>query len=145
MLLLDNEVISPVGGQVDMTDQYNTDLGDNEKEYQDWVKSQGREKDTFDYDLRGWYAKNGPQELSDAHLTDEFKKPNHPTFSDQSKYSFLDESNPTGNVGGHWSELPENKYSFRPGPSNVQNLSSEELQAYFRTVESGNVLLPYSP
>jgi len=28
-----------------------------------------------------------PWSPDDAHLTDEFKKPNHPTFSDQSRYS----------------------------------------------------------
>ena len=41
-----------------------------------------------DYDLRGYYNKYGSlvPTASNLHLTDEFKKPNHPTFSNQSMY-----------------------------------------------------------
>lgn len=41
-----------------------------------------------DYDYRGFYQKYGnltPQ-ATNGHLTDEFKLPNHPTFSIESKY-----------------------------------------------------------
>lgn len=41
-----------------------------------------------DYDYRGFYKKYGnltPQ-ATNGHLTDEFKLPNHPTFSIESKY-----------------------------------------------------------
>lgn len=42
----------------------------------------------YDYDYRGFYKKYGnltPQ-ATNGHLTDEFKLPNHPTFSTESKY-----------------------------------------------------------
>ena len=42
----------------------------------------------IDYDYRGFYQKYGnltPQ-ATNGHLTDEFKLPNHPTFSIESKY-----------------------------------------------------------
>ena len=42
----------------------------------------------WDYDLRGFWKKYGnlqPQ-ATNGHLTDEFKKPNHETFSNQSKF-----------------------------------------------------------
>ena len=42
----------------------------------------------IDYDYRGFYKKYGnlnPQ-ATNGHLTDEFKLPNHPTFSVESKY-----------------------------------------------------------
>ena len=41
-----------------------------------------------DYDYRGFYQKYGdltPQ-ATNGHLTDEFKLPNHPTFSIESRY-----------------------------------------------------------
>lgn len=50
-----------------------------------------------DYDLQGYYNKYGPVKVgANTHLTDEFKLPNHPTFSDQSKYYTK------GSVAGHW-------------------------------------------
>lgn len=53
-----------------------------------------------DYDLRGFYKKNPTWSLDDpeAHMTDEFKLPNHPTFSNESKYYNED----TAPYGGHW-------------------------------------------
>lgn len=42
----------------------------------------------IDYDYRGFYKKYGnlsPQ-ATNGHLTDEFKLPNHPTFSNESKF-----------------------------------------------------------
>jgi hypothetical protein len=53
-----------------------------------------------DYDLKGFYRKNPTWSPDDpeAHMTDEFKLPNHPTFSNESKYY-----NPqTAPYGGHW-------------------------------------------
>lgn len=40
-----------------------------------------------DYDYRGYFAKYGPVQLGEGqHLTDEFKMPSHPTFSNESQY-----------------------------------------------------------
>lgn len=90
--------------------------------------------DTYDYDLRGWYQQNGAQDLTGAHLTDEFKKPNHPTFSDQSQYSGVG-----GMQGGQWAQQPNGSYSFTPGSTNVYSVP--ELQDYFKKVEPGNQLV----
>jgi hypothetical protein len=49
-----------------------------------------------DYDLRGAF-KAGVKPGADTHWPDTFKKPNHPTFSDESIYSSL-----TGTKPGHW-------------------------------------------
>jgi len=50
-----------------------------------------------DYDLRGLYNRDGPVAYATGqHMTDAFKKPNHPTFSTESKYA--DAQNP----GGTW-------------------------------------------
>lgn len=52
-----------------------------------------------DYDLKGYYDKYGPSSIKgEAHLTDEFKLPNHPTFSTESKYF----NDATRMQGGEW-------------------------------------------
>lgn len=53
-----------------------------------------------DYDLRGFYNKYPEFRVNKPgqHMTDEFKLPNHPTFSDQSRYA--DPRHP----GGHWNK-----------------------------------------
>ena len=129
----------------DYTQRYNTVLSpQQEQAYQNWITQQtvsailrGQNRnyanDTYDYDLRGWFNKNGPQDLTGAHLTDQFKKPNHPTFSDQSQYSGVD-----GMQGGKWNQQPDGSYSFTPGSTNVY--SAPELQDYFKQVEPGNTL-----
>jgi hypothetical protein len=57
--------------------------------------------DLYDYDLRGLW-KSGGGFGADAHATDQFKKPNHPTFSIESQYNGV--PRPDGGVfqGGHW-------------------------------------------
>ena len=112
---------------------------DKRKEFTDWLKEPtqktGRDvsKDLYDYDLAGWYGKNGPQDLTGAHLTDEYKKPNHPTFSNQSVYNGVD-----GYQGGNWDTQPDGTYAFTPGGTNV--FSMDELQNYFSKVEPNNQL-----
>lgn len=53
-----------------------------------------------DYDLRGFYKQNPGFSVSDPtqHMTDEFKLPNHPTFSNESRYY----TPATARMGGHW-------------------------------------------
>jgi len=116
---------------------YNTTLNDEqEKQFQDWVKLQSIlknrdiSKDLNDYDLRGFYLNN--QVFSgNGHGSDMFKKPNHPTFSDQSQYNGVD-----GNIGGHWSE-DNNNIKFKPSQTNLENNNIEFLKRYFKLVEPG--------
>ena len=68
-------------------DDYNTDLGADEPNFQKW-KAQVAPNDTgADYDLRGAYKAGAGKDPTSGHMTDQFKKPNHPTFSDQSQYA----------------------------------------------------------
>lgn len=69
----------------DASNGYNTELtAGAEAGYQNWP---GQKGDTGgDYDLRGAYAAGYDRDGS-GHLPDTFKKPNHETFSDESKYS----------------------------------------------------------
>lgn len=60
-------------------------------------------------------------------MTDEFKKPNHPTFSNESIYNGVD-----GKYGGVWGEN-----SFTPSQWNLQNMPAAQMQQYFAENESG--------
>lgn len=117
----------------DFTDHYNTQLTpEEEREFQAWAKAEGRERDVFNYDLRGaWKELKSGTMSEDArgHLGDKYKKPNHPTFSDQSIYCTEE------NRGGHWS-VENGQDVFVPG----RELSAAEanyLQQYFAEREPG--------
>jgi hypothetical protein len=123
------------GGAVDpndMTNQYNTQLSPaDEAKFQAWAKANPRMGNTYDYDSRGFW-KSGAQQDVRGHGGDEYKKPNHPTFSDQSRYSTAQ------NPGGHWDPIPGSKnggYNFYASPANTQYQSPEDLQRYFQKEE----------
>ena len=81
-----------------------------------------------DYDYAGYEKKYGPPDMSGGkHLTDEFKLPNHITFSDESVYS-----GKNGEQGGRWRKLEGDHWEFTPGPSNLKHHSVKELQEYFK-------------
>lgn len=74
---------------------YNTNLSSRtERKYQDWKNQTAPDDSGEDYDYRGAYLA-GEHPGEDGHMTDHFKKPNHPTFSDESQYGQF--GNP-----GHW-------------------------------------------
>ena len=67
--------------------QYNTRLPEKEEiEFLQWARKNNLLKDLYDYDLRGaWKAGETPDK--NGHLPDKWKKPNHPTFSNESIYA----------------------------------------------------------
>ena len=126
----------------DMSDRYNTQLPpDQERAYQQWVAQQstlsGRDmsKDTYNYDLRGLFAGGGGVDER-GHSTDRFKKPNHPTFSDQSQYHGVE-----GSAGGNWVELDGGGVGFVPGPTNLQYYSPNDLRRELDRAGDSNVVL----
>lgn len=74
-------------------------------------------EDSKDYDMRGWLQANpnADPNASGVHYPDTFKKPNHPTFSDQSMYHSPDTQ------GGKWTTDDQGKDVFTPGPQNLKN------------------------
>ncbi len=89
-------------------ENYNTQLNPKEEAvYQEWAFTNNREKDTQDYDMRGAW-KQGIQQSKDNHFPDTFKKPNHPTFSDQSVYHGTYRPNKEKFIGGNWSKWDSN-------------------------------------
>ena len=114
----------------DFSNKYNTILdGEDEEGFKAWLEryseQEGRDLsgDLFDYDLRGLYKESYGMLPEPGHGTDRYKKPNHPTFSNESIYEGVD-----GYAGGVW----ENG-KFTVGESNMY--TPEELNEYFKNAE----------
>ena len=129
---------------LDFTGRYNTPLNSKErKEFQKWAADQseklGRDvlRDLYDYDLQGAW-KDGFARSDNGHLPDTYKKPNHPTFSDQSKYDGAE-----GIKGGTWGTDEQGRDTFTPGEGALWD--RQRLQEYFQKVEPGAVLLDATP
>lgn len=125
----------------DLSHQYNTQLSpQEEQQFAAWVgqnttKERDPSRDLYDYDLKGWWKNNPGEALTEGHLSDQFKKPNHPTFSTESQYHGRD-----GRQGGAWLQHEDKSWSFRPGATNLQYYGPQGLQEYFSRVEPGNRL-----
>lgn len=117
---------------VDYTEKYNTKLSPQEEAaYQQWATENNRSKDDYDYDMRGaWKA--GIASDPRGHFPDTYKKPNHPTFSDQSQYNGVD-----GYVGGHWSEDGK---EYVPSHTNIEMYGQPGLERYFKEREPNTKL-----
>ena len=119
----------------DFTDQYNTVLSpEQEQAYQQWLMVQSQQngrdmsQDNYDYDMRGAFL-NGATQAGNMHWPDTFKKPNHPSFSDQSKYSGVN-----GMTGGTWMQTPTG-WVFTPGVTTLQMFSPDALRQYFQRAD----------
>jgi len=120
----------------DFTNKYNTVLSPlEEMEFLDWAKNQQRnvKGDLYDYDMRGAY-KAGATAEGNGHFPDTYKKPNHPTFSDESIYHGKD-----GYYGGKWS-TENGRDVFDAGPANMIFMGPKQLEEYFKTVEPKGLL-----
>ena len=127
-------------------ENFNTKLSkDEEIQFLLWADSSSRNlgrnilMDEGDYDIRGFW-KNNPKVLTDPseHGPDTYKKPSHPTFSDESIYNGA--KNPNGGVytGGHW--LSDGSYI--PSPTMLRTTHSKEwLEWYMKKYEPNTKLL----
>jgi len=135
--LLAGGQMQPVQDVPDFTQEYNTVLTAEENvQFQNWLEQQSQKEgrniaaDLKDYDLRGaWKAQ--AEQASNGHLPDTYKKPNHPTFSQESIYNTTVES------GGTWQNVPPyaNKTVFNAAPSNVKTYGTQGLKNYFQKAE----------
>lgn len=118
--------------------KYETQLTPAEQPGFDAWKAKNAPNDSGeDYDLRGLF-KSGQGTDARGHATDQFKKPNHPTFSTQSQYSGKD-----GNTGGQWIER-DGKTFFTPSQTNLKTRSFAELQQYFKENEPDATLVQFT-
>lgn len=100
---------------------YETKLSDKEEEkFQKWIEGRTNAAggqlvdDLPDYDVRGWW-KSGAATAENGHGSDKWKKPSHPTFSDESIYHGVG-----GHEGGSWKK-DDGKWTFTPGKTNIEN------------------------
>ena len=109
----------------DMTEQYNTELTpEDEARFQ--VAAKNRMRDLDDYDLRGAFKAGVMPGKPGQHGIDKYKKPNHPTFSNESQYD-------TSGSGGRWGREGD-RDTFTPGPA---NRPLQQLRRYFEDREPG--------
>lgn len=118
-----------------MTDVYDTPLTSAQE--QDYQSKYGADA-SRDYDMRGYYSDNAAAapNAEGQHYPDTYKKPWHPTFSDESMYSGV-----AGNQGGTWGQDAAGKDTFTPGPTNVQLHGLLGLIDYFDKSEPDATLL----
>jgi hypothetical protein len=91
----------PLSAAVDAADNLTTLSPSEERRYQTWKATlPERLQYEGDYDLRGFWKKNPTFSVDnpEQHMTDEFKLPNHKTFSNESRYY----NEKTKHLGGHW-------------------------------------------
>ena len=89
-----------------------------------------------DYDYSGYVAKYGvPDQSKGQHLTDEFKLPEHITFSTGSVYSQPDIQ------GGQWQSGGTDRWQFSPSEQNLRNTPAGALGDYFRNYENKNTFV----
>ena len=77
-----------------------------ESQFQKWKSVNAPQDSGKDYDLRGAFLADVKPDPVRHHMTDEYKMPNHPTFSIGSKYSTPQQ------MGGEWSTTPQGKDTY---------------------------------
>lgn len=93
-------------------------------------------KDNPDYDYASYVSKYGiPDQSKGQHLTDEFKLPEHITFSTGSVYSQPDIQ------GGKWQSGGTDRWLFSPSEQNLRNTPAGALGDYFRNYENKNTFV----
>jgi hypothetical protein len=114
-------------------DRFNTALNEEElSQFNDWVAKESERRgrnilmDRGAYDVQGFWKSGDYKKMDqDNHGTDTWKKPNHPTFSNQSKYHGID-----GFYGGNWNPdggyQPSKQTASLYGPSYYAKMFAEE-------------------
>ena len=126
--------------QPDYTEKYNTPIPQakqaafNQYVQQEIAKPNGKNplNDRWDYDVQGDWLAGAARDPATGHGADTWKKPNHPTFSDQSQYHGVD-----GYVGGSWTDN-----GYVPSVTNLQMHGPAGLAQYFKNREPDVPLLP---
>jgi hypothetical protein len=71
-----------------LREQFETKLNpEEETKFQEWKKKYAPKDSGQDYDLRGAFKEGITPDEKTKHFPDTYKKPNHPTFSNESKYA----------------------------------------------------------
>lgn len=146
--------------QLDFSNSFNTQLSPAQEQlFSRMAEKFPQLQGSHDYDMRGWWlsqlnsgAKGKAFDViqsalpkNGGHYTDQFKKPNHPTFSTGSQYHGV-----AGHVGGQWSQAEDGSWDFHPSRTNLEMHGPAGLQEYWDRVEPTNRIhipssIPSSP
>ena len=130
-------------------ENYNTRLGPEEEVlFSRWVSDQSKKRgrdmarDLVNYDLRGYWSKFADKDTGEGHLPDTFKKPNHPSFSEESIYHGTGDPFGGNFLGGRWVGDDRNGWSFQPTNRMLATTHTPgELRQYFADNEPEVMLL----
>ena len=125
-----------------MTGQYNTALPEDKRyEFLEWVRHEinhGQPNPLnflYNFDVQGyWISGDWERQKLDDRRSDKWKKPNHPTFSNESIYHGVDDF-----LGGEWGR-DEDKITFSPSETNIKFHGENGLYQYFRRNEPGVII-----
>jgi len=130
------------------SDNFNTKLDtNNELRFQNWIK-EGQAKYNVDlsrdletYDLRGFWKNGGFKDEAfrsrKGHAPDTYKKPNHPTFSNESIYHNTPSDKGGMWMGGEWGR-EGNQDAFTPSTNMLQTTHPINfLTNFFAKYEKG--------
>ncbi len=94
---------------------YDTKLNSKEEsQFQTWKSKYAPNDSGFDYDLRGAFKANLTPDPETGHWPDTYKKPNHPTFSNESQYA----TGENAKLAGHWAGPEHNQFIFPMSQNN---------------------------
>lgn len=108
---------------------------EEERQFLIWKAQNAPNDSGEDYDLRGAFKASLQPDAITGHWTDRFKKPNHPTFSNQSQYA---------NFGfpGSWQGeefIPNPRYNLNPPEISLQRPSFPSINFPLQTPTPPNV------
>jgi hypothetical protein len=134
-------------------DNFNTQLSPQEEQaYQGWLVKQGMQlgrdlrHEADDYDMRGLFKDTGGANIDPGHGTDRYKKPNHPTFSDESVYSGVSDVVKGGRfLGGQWGGDDQSGYTYTPSPNMLERTHTPERLSRYMGEREKNVQLVMPP
>lgn len=127
---------APIAPPAPLATPYDTQLNaPEESKFQAWKQQYAPSDSGADYDLRGAFKAGLTPDPKTGHWPDTFKKPNHPTFSDQSQYASA-----APEKAGHWEGdkfIPPAAAAVAPAPVEPQQpgvVGHVAGEALFQTV-----------
>jgi hypothetical protein len=103
-----------------------------------WLKKYPHVRQSNDYDTYGAFKAGLTPDPVTGHLNDEFKLPNHITYSNESKYSKGKNAPPAG----RWEGNDKDGWTFHATSTNIKNAGGvEALKEYFKNNEKDSKLV----
>lgn len=125
---------------------YNTGLTQQEyNEFYKWANDRYKGQENILYEMGAYDLQGAWKDIKDGkiqfdpqtgHLPDTYKKPNHITFSEHSKYH-----DGKTFIGGKWIEDKNKRWSYEPSPQVLELYGKDYLKDYFNKYEPDSDLI----